>query len=128
MKIKNKSIVIKVEDPLIDTITPLTIFSKKGPFIYDRDCQHIIDNLNRDTEITVEELNHALDVVTTYFVENCINGLVLDINERNKILAPAKEMTIDEIEKELGYKFKIVNKKEDEIWWIFIWDCEGGER
>ena len=112
MKIKNKSIVIKVEDT---TFGPTTEFSKEGPFIYDRDCQHIIDNLNRDTEITVEELNHALDVVTVYFVENCINGLVLDINERNKILAPAKEMTIDEIEKELGYKIKIVkeNKKND---------------
>ena len=114
MKIKNKSIVIKVEDT---TFGPTTGFSKEGPFIYDWDCQHIIDNLNRDTEITVEELNHALDVVTVYFVENCINGLVLDINERNKILAPAKakEMTIDEIEKELGYKIKIVkeNKKND---------------
>ena len=42
---------------------------------------------------------HALDIVTAYFVEQRINELVLDINERNKILAPAKEMTIDEIEK-----------------------------
>ena len=113
MKNKNKSIVIKVEDTTFGPFGPTTEFSKEGPFIYDRDCQHIIDNLNRDTEITVEELKHALDVVTVYFVENCINGLVLDINERNKILAPAKEMTIDEIEKDLGYKIKIVkeNKK-----------------
>ena len=110
MKIKNKSIVIKVEDSSFD---PTTGFPKEGPFIYDRDCQHIIDNLNRDTEITVEELTHALDVVTAYFVEHCINELVLDINERNKILAPAKEMTIDEIEKELGYKIKIVKEKEE---------------
>ena len=113
MKIKNKSIVIKVEDTSFGLITPTTTFSKEGPFIYDRDCQHIINNLNRDDEITVEELNHALDIVTAYFVEHCINGLVLDINERNKILAPAKEMTIDEIEKELGYKIKIVNEKEN---------------
>ena len=110
MKIKNKSIVIEVKDPLFD---PITAFSKEGPFIYDRDCQHIIDNLNKDIEITFEELNHALDIVTAYFVEHCINGLVLDINERNKILAPAKEMTIDEIEKELGYKIKIVKEKEE---------------
>ena len=115
MKNKNKSIVIKVKDPSFDPITPTTTFSKEGPFIYDRDCQYIIDNLNRDTEIKVEELNHALDIVTAYFVEHCINGLVLDINERNKILAPAKEMTIDEIEKELGYKIKIIKeeKKDD---------------
>ena len=111
MRIKNKSIVIKVGDPLFDPMTALTTFSKEGPFIYDRDCQHIIDNLNRDTEITVEELNHALDIITAYFVEHCINGLVLDINERNKILAPAKEMTIDEIEKELGYKIKIIKEE-----------------
>ena len=114
---KNKSIVIKVEDTSFGLTTALTAFSKEGPFIYDRDCQHIINNLNRDDEITVEELNHALDIVTAYFVEHCINGLVLDINERNKILAPAKEMTIDEIEKELGYKIKIVdgNKLNNDI-------------
>ena len=41
-----------------------------------------------------------------------INWLVLDINDRNKVLAPAKEMTIDEIEKELGYKIKIVKEEE----------------
>lgn len=115
MKNKNKSIVIKVEDPSFDPVRALTTFSKEGPFIYDRDCQHIINNLNSDTEITVDELNHALDIITAYFVEHCINRLVLDINKRNKMLAPAKEMTIDEIEKELGYKIKIVkeNKKDD---------------
>mgnify|MGYP003470884877 CR=1 FL=1 len=111
MKNKNKSIFIKVEDSSFD---PVTAFSKEGPFIYDRDCQHIIDNLNRDTEITTDELNHALDIVTAYFVEHCINGLVLDINKRNKMLAPAKEMTIDEIEKELGYKIKIVKENKNE--------------
>ena len=113
---KNKSIVIKVEDlPLedlsFDLVTTLTTFSKEGPYIYDRDCQHIINNLNRDDEITVEELNHALDIVTAYFVKHHINWLVLDINDRNKVLAPAKEMTIDEIEKELGYKIKIVKEE-----------------
>ena len=122
MRNKNKSIVIKVEDlPLEDLsfdlvttnfLSSLTTFSKEGPYIYDRDCQHIIDNLNRDTEITVEELNHALDIVTAYFVKHRINWLVLDINDRNKVLAPAKEMTINEIEKELGYKIKIVKDNE----------------
>lgn len=111
MRNKNKSIVIKVEDTSFDPLTLITAFSKEGPFIYDRDCQHIINNLNRDTDITNDELNHALDIVTAYFVEHCINGLVLDINERNKILAPAKETTIDEIEKELGYKIKIVKEE-----------------
>ena len=114
MRIKNKSIVIKVEDPLFDPITPITAFSAKGPFIYDCDCQHIIDNLNRDTEITVEEFHNALDIVIAYFVEESINGLVLDIKKRNKMLAPTKEMTIDEIEEKLGYKVKIVNKENDD--------------
>lgn len=120
MRNKNKSIVIKVEDlPLenlsFDLVTEFTAFSKEGSFINDRDCQHIINNLNRDDEITVEELNHALDIVTAYFFKHRINWLVLDINDRNKVLAPAKEMTIDEIEKELGYKIKIVkeNNKDD---------------
>ena len=113
MKNKNKSIVIKVEDSSFDPITQITAFSKEGPFIYDRDCQHIINNLNRDTYITNDELNHALDIVAAYFVENRINGLVLDINIRNKILAPAKEMTIEEIEEKLGYKIKIVSNNKE---------------
>ena len=122
MRNKNKSIVIKVEDlPLenlsFDLVTEFTAFSKEGSFINDRDCQHIINNLNRDDEITVEELNHALDIVTAYFVKHHINWLILDINERNKILAPAKEMTIDEIEKELGYKIKIVKENNKDDWW-----------
>ena len=119
MKNKNKSIVIKVKDlPLedlsFDLVTTLTTFSKEGPYIYDRDCQHIINNLNRNTEITNDELSHALDIVTAYFVKHHINWLVLDINDRNKVLAPAKEMTIDEIEKELGYKIKIVKEEKND--------------
>ena len=119
MKNKNKSIVIKVKDlPLedlsFDLVTTLTTFSKEGPFIYNRDCQHIINNLNRNTEITNDELSHALDIITAYFVKHHINWLVLDINDRNKVLAPAKEMTIDEIEKELGYKIKIVKEEKND--------------
>ena len=119
MKNKNKSIVIKVKDlPLedlsFDLVTTLTTFSKEGPYIYDRDCQHIINNLNRNTEITNDELSHALDIVTAYFVKHHINWLVLDINDRNKVLAPAKEMTIDEIEEKLGYKIKIVKENKND--------------
>ena len=119
---KNKSIVIKVEDlPLedlsFDLVTTLTTFSKEGPYIYDRDCQHIINNLNRNTEITNDELSHALDIVTAYFVKHHINWLVLDINDRNKVLAPAKEMTIDEIEEKLGYKIKIVKENKNDTTW-----------
>lgn len=40
--------------------------------------------------------------------------IVCDINEFNKAFAPVKEMTIAEIEKELGYKIKIVGKDKGE--------------
>ena len=43
-----------------------------------------------------------------------IHKFVVDIDERNRSLAPAKEMTLEEIEAELGHKVKIVNKKDKE--------------
>lgn len=42
-----------------------------------------------------------------------IDGMTIDIDYRNECYAPTKEMTIAEIEKELGYKVKIVKDEEE---------------
>lgn len=63
-----------------------------------------------DHEVTDEELGEVLDIITTWFMQNPDNHtIIVDLNERNERLAPRKEMTIKEIEKELGYKIKIID-------------------
>mgnify|MGYP006983167130 CR=1 FL=1 len=63
------------------------------------------------------DINNISDVIAClirYFGMNELAYMVCDINEVNKGFAPAKEMTIDDIEKELGYKIKIVGKVTEE--------------
>ena len=42
-----------------------------------------------------------------------LEGTTIDLDYRNECYAPAKEMTITEIEKKLGHKIKIVKEQED---------------
>lgn len=70
-------------------------------------------NIYLDHEITDDELSHAIDIIITYLQQKDRHTIIVDLDERNKNLAPAKEMTLEEIEKELGYKVKVVNKKEE---------------
>lgn len=58
-----------------------------------------------------DEVEHALKIITTKLMKDGLNEIVIDLDEKNKELTPAKEMTISDIEKELGYKFKIVHRK-----------------
>lgn len=63
------------------------------------------------------DINNISDVVAClirYIGMNGLENIVCDINEFNKNFAPAKEMTIGDIEKELGYKIKIVEKVKEE--------------
>lgn len=63
------------------------------------------------------DINNISDVIAClirYIGMNRLEYIVCDINEVNKDFAPAKEMTITEIEKELGYKIKIVGKVKEE--------------
>lgn len=59
-------------------------------------------------EVTPEEFENALDTITTWFMQNGTERIEIDLDERNAKLAPVKEMTIEEIEKELGHKIKII--------------------
>lgn len=79
--------------------------------LYEEDCPYIIKKVS-DThgEITDEEFGNAIDVLIAAFVKQKINCMYINIDERNTDYAPAKEMTLEEVEKELGYKVKIVNK------------------
>ena len=87
------------------------VFSRDSTYLYADDCPNIIKKVNDiHGEITEEDLANAIDVLISAFVKRKVYSIVIDINERNTEYAPAKEMTLKEIEKKLGYKVKIVDK------------------
>lgn len=64
-----------------------------------------------DRDVTADECIEAMQLIATYFMQNKVNHIILDLEERNDFLTPVKQMTLEEIEKELGYKINIVRKK-----------------
>ena len=66
-----------------------------------------------DHTITDGELNNAIDVITTYLMQNNLFTLYIDLDVRNERRMPTKEMTIGDIEKALGHKVKIVKDKKE---------------
>ena len=88
-------------------------FSRDSTYLYADDCPNIIKKVNDiHGEITDEDLANAIDVIIGAFVKRKAYSMVIDIDERDTEYAPAKEMTLEEIEKKLGYKVKIVNDKQ----------------
>lgn len=80
-------------------------------YLYESDCPNIIKKVNDiHGEITDEELRNAIDVLINAFAKQHIFKMVVNIDEMEKSLESAKEMTLEEVEKELGYKVKIVNE------------------
>ena len=91
-----------------DTAVP----KKDHPRIYYSDCPNIIKHCGK-SKMSEEYITDLLDTLITYFYENEIQSMVVDLEQRDRYLQPAKEMTIEEIEKKLGYKGKIVSDKEE---------------
>lgn len=75
-----------------------------------------VDNIRKKVggRVNNEQLRNAIDVIIAYFAESSAERMLIDIDEIEDQYKPAKEMTISEIEKELGYKVKIVKEKENE--------------
>lgn len=75
-----------------------------------------VDNIRKKVggRVNNEQLRNAIDVIIAYFAESSAERMLIDIDEIEDQYKPAKEMTISEIEKELGYKIKIVKEKENE--------------
>lgn len=100
----SKSLRINVVDP------SLIRDGYNQPGIQHHECANIIKQFENKNE-SMDDVAKAIDTIINYFVVNDLRYMIVDIDERNKILAPAKEMTIGDIEKELGYKIKIVKEK-----------------
>ncbi len=93
-------------------------------YSYDHDLNHLdescylvapgekeYENIYLDHEISDEEIQHAIDVLITYIMQNQARTLEVDLDIRNREFAPPKEMTLEEVERELGYKIKIITKE-----------------
>ena len=70
-------------------------------------------NLMLDHKVTKEELNKAIDTIITHFAQKEVFSMIVYLKRRNDLYGPAREMTIEEIETELGCKIKIVKEKDD---------------
>lgn len=65
-----------------------------------------------DHTITDEEFDDAINIIITAFMQKDINTIEVNLERKNGALSPAREMTIKDIEKELGHKIKIIDDKE----------------
>ena len=112
-----KRIEVKLVDPNFKEDTYYyccnkTVPKRDHPRIYYSDCPNIIKHCGK-SKMSEEYITDLLDTLVTYFYENDIQSIVVDLEQRDRYLEPAKEMTLEEIEKKLGYKVKIVSDKED---------------
>lgn len=65
-------------------------------------------------EITEKEFENAVDVLITYFAQTKCFEFNVDLNQREQAYKAGKEMTLEEIEKELGHNIRLVSRKEGE--------------
>lgn len=83
------------------------------PFLTTYDVRYLIDkNYNNDSP-TEEEYNNAIKTLIKRMYYAGMTSILIDVEEFNRFFAPPKEMTVQEIEKELGYKVKIIGAKEN---------------
>ena len=112
----NKRIEINLIDP--EFVTKTNFYDdlrkvglcKNHPEIHSCDCTNILNKF-KNKKISNKDMENAIDTIIAYFAQRNYYKMVVDIQERDRALAPAKEMTLDEIENKLGYKIKIVNKE-----------------
>lgn len=99
----NKRIEIDLIDPEFVTKTDFYDdlckegLCKNHPKIHSCDCTNILNKF-KNKKISNKDMENAIDTIIAFakVIGDC---------------APAKEMTLDEIENKLGYKIKIVNKE-----------------
>lgn len=83
---------------------------EKRPMLTFDDIRNIyIKHMNQDT--SVEDLDKAIDLIIFYLYLHRTDTFIVNINEKNAAQSPAKgkrDMTIEQIEKELGYGVNII--------------------
>lgn len=102
-----KKIEIRVIDP---DFTILQEIAGEHPIISPCECLNIMDKF-KGRDISRDDVIESIDLITAYLVQENLYAIDCVVAERDASLAPEKEMTISDIEKELGYRIKII--KED---------------
>lgn len=107
-----KRIEIKLIDPCYNDYKPDYDFptaEPMGPRLHYGDCKNIFDHITKEAKGL--SFDDAIDGLIAGMYNKCIGEITIDIEGRNKLYAPPKEMTVEEIEEALGYKVKIVGEK-----------------
>lgn len=106
----NKQLVIFVKD-LRERIPSFERAEDRNIYLYGDECRNIMKPFE-NVDISTGDFTNAIDLIITHMVRGNLSKIILDIAERDRALVSPKEMTLKEIEKELGYKIKIVSKEE----------------
>ena len=108
-----KYIEIRVKDTDFTKTDPIKIngfnLASRGddhPRLYLNDAANIINYINRNGDPGDYDLEYAIDTLIGYFAATGIYGIDVDVYERNT--EAVKNMTIEDIEKELGYRINII--------------------
>jgi hypothetical protein len=78
----------------------------------ESECKNIRTSLG-NRRPSQQDVNNAICVLIADFYASGGYALNVDITKFDRTFAPLKEMTVAEIEKELGHKVKIVEEKEE---------------
>lgn len=68
-------------------------------------------NIIGNREVGCEEADECIEKILAFMINNNYESISWDLEKVNEAKSQPKDMTIEEIEKELGYKIKIVREK-----------------
>lgn len=88
-----------------------TSLDSKRVLLNEENYKHIISSLDHYPP-TADEVKRAICILIGRLIYRSVWNMESDIDSLNMSLSPPKEMTVAEIEKELGHKVKIVEEKE----------------
>ena len=106
----NKPLVISVKDSR-ERVPSFACSEDGNIFLYAYECKNIMRPFE-NVDISTDDMANAIDLIITHMVRGNLSKIIVDIAERDRALVSPKEMTLKEIEKELGYKVKITSKEE----------------
>lgn len=99
----------RIHQEIYDSSDDLGILYKRFPHKFPPALSDSYPYLCADHEVDIEEFENAIKVIAKMMEQMGSVNLAVDFASFNKAHAPAKEMTLEEIERALGHKVKIVN-------------------
>ena len=114
----------KLRIELIDKDIPCSLYADKYdtkygdsvPFLQMHDIKNIFSKVTDGESAYEDRFDYAIDRLILHMCARSINKIIVNIDDRDKLYSKntAREMTLDQIEKELGYKVKIIAQEESQ--------------